>query len=1213
MTKEYSLFFILTIFGLLSCNDKNQILYPIQENGLFGFIDSTGNKLIEPQYLYVEKFNEELALAVVDTIHQPITFSDSLNLKSNGKSIDNRNIIIKYGFINKKNKFILPPIYTLSLNVNDIDFNKIDLSAFIFHDKLALLQDKDSQKYGYINQLGDTIIKCQYRNASPFSEGKAAVQKDFNEILPNEKYTFDIQSLKWGYINTKGEMIIDFQYLFASPFNNGIAHVVINSYFISDKDVVIKGNIDKNKKGENIINQSNNIILEKGSENTHFNLLLINDKGHVIKTFDSMMYGVYSFSNDSIAILAPSLISEFLNIGYSFINTKGERLKPFGDLNKYQINSIVESDSYIGFISDDIRILDVTSFSNGYAGVKLNDNTWYFVDKYLIIRSPKSYQNIRRFSNGLAAVKENNMWGFVDKNLEIIIPCKYDSCELFYKNLAKVYNINGGVRIESYINKKGETVWQKIEKNDIFNLNKSYNNKYSNKNESEFGKWRSDLIFSTEKKPNNALWIVICSILIFVFVLLYYFKTQKEKKSYLSNLIYSLEKQISNIGFDHKIKQLISEIDQIKKSTNFYYDWTLFEQLKEKANNNMISKVIAFEKNLIILEKDIAKNSIKGSINELINKLKQEISNPLYKVFQSRIENSLKLLSNIEEQNKIDQLSKAINNYKKEIAKKEIDLANEIEAEIISKIDDKIYISQKPKFEAIKREFEVMKRNGILISEDELYVKYDTPKLYVQDDNWNYPVSKFPKKGTIVWPFRRALIARRGIKEEYFEKEIAKYLSGHIHIYGDVNLLPQDGCRPYEPDIAIIDKSNYNIRIDIEIDEPYAGYNKAPTHYIGCGDELRDININNLGWIVIRFAESQIVHEPLNCISYIAEVIKSLNPNFQIPVPLKNISKPGIIKQWSQLDAQKLAAKGFREKYLDIKAFGYVETKSYRRQDLTLTDFEKRLTNKCQNNPLISSVNTNKFEGFNLLNLHKNDSSIIFDPLKHLYTFKGHKLHSVSEIISNYFPLFDVEYWSEKKSEQRGISQLILKEEWDCKGKLSRDSGTFLHKQIENYFLGLNVENKFVFNYNGNYIQNSTTINIDKELEYFKNFISDYTIKPYRTEWRIFDKKNMIAGTIDLISKNGETFDIYDWKRSENVFKNNPFQKGYGNLNHLESTRLNHYYLQQNLYKFILEENYGIKIGKMSLVVLHPNYSEYKIVPVPELINEIQYILNDLI
>ncbi len=42
----------------------------------------------------------------------------------------------------------------------------------------------------------------------------------------------------------------------------------------------------------------------------------------------------------------------------------------------------------------------------------------------------------------------------------------------------------------------------------------------------------------------------------------------------------------------------------------------------------------------------------------------------------------------------------------------------------------------------------------------------------------------------------------------------------------------------------------------------------------------------------------------------------------------------------------------------------------------------------------------------------------------------------------------------------------------------------------------------------------------------------------------------------------------------------------------------------------MLEKNYGIKISRLNLVVLHPDFSNYNIVPVPFMDREIGIIIN---
>ncbi len=228
-------------------------------------------------------------------------------------------------------------------------------------------------------------------------------------------------------------------------------------------------------------------------------------------------------------------------------------------------------------------------------------------------------------------------------------------------------------------------------------------------------------------------------------------------------------------------------------------------------------------------------------------------------------------------------------------------------------------------------------------------------------------------------------------------------------------------------------------------------------------------------------------------------------------------------------------------------------------------------------------------------------TSIKFYPENHVYTINGITAPSASTIISKFFPEFDSDYWSKIKAPKLGMSPEKVREMWKEKGENAANQGTYLHQQIENFYLNIPYT----------------------ETEEFYQFI-DFTIvhsalQPYRTEWRIFDDKYQIAGTIDFIVKNGISYELYDWKRSKKVVDlqgepiiYNSWQQGIGSLGHIDDTSYNRYCLQQSLYKYILENNYNLKIDKMFLVVLHPNYNRYYKVEVPYYENEVKYILESL-
>ena len=173
---------------------------------------------------------------------------------------------------------------------------------------------------------------------------------------------------------------------------------------------------------------------------------------------------------------------------------------------------------------------------------------------------------------------------------------------------------------------------------------------------------------------------------------------------------------------------------------------------------------------------------------------------------------------------------------------------------------------------------------------------------------------------------------------------------------------------------------------------------------------------------------------------------------------------------------------------------------------------------------------------------------------------------------------------------------------WKTKGENAAQEGTYLHEQIENYYLNQDYQRT-------------------PEFHLFEQFVdNNKDIEPYRSEWRIFDEDYNIAGTVDLISKNGKGFEIYDWKRSKKVINkttggpitNNRWQSGVGALSNIPDTRYNRYCLQQSLYRYILESKYAIEISKMYLIVLYPDYDTYYEVEVPYRREKIEYILKTL-
>ena len=149
------------------------------------------------------------------------------------------------------------------------------------------------------------------------------------------------------------------------------------------------------------------------------------------------------------------------------------------------------------------------------------------------------------------------------------------------------------------------------------------------------------------------------------------------------------------------------------------------------------------------------------------------------------------------------------------------------------------------------------------------------------------------------------------------------------------------------------------------------------------------------------------------------------------------------------------------------------------------------------------------------------------------------------------------------------INEILNK--WEEKRKDAAEKGTLLHEKIEDF-------------YNEKYHQEYPI-----EFSFFKKFHDKYpALAPYRTEWRIFDGSTSLAGTVDMVykKKNGELF-IFDWKRSKKLVDQQgnlllkEYSHGLEELSHVADNSFNRYALQQNIYKYILESNYGVKVSSI--------------------------------
>ena len=472
-----------------------------------------------------------------------------------------------------------------------------------------------------------------------------------------------------------------------------------------------------------------------------------------------------------------------------------------------------------------------------------------------------------------------------------------------------------------------------------------------------------------------------------------------------------------------------------------------------------------------------------------------------------------------------------------------------------------------------------------------------------------YPYFIFPDKGTAIYPYRRSGIPAtpvEGLLAGCLEKALAN--SAFEVITGGCFKFAEGGYT-YRASILLCDRENKGVAIDVEIDEPYTLPDFTPRHYIeDSSDSLRDSLLTARGWAVVRFAEKQVVESCGICCNFVLSLINSLKLFPPIPYDSSVREKPSSFRRFSRVSAELAARTGLREGYLGRAGLESFETAPYadrepltpgERASLCGTDADGSLGYESGNN-----------EGYNAEHHFDRDDDIVFIPETHTYLYKGcDAMKSVTTVVSELFSAFDAHATAERKAREEQCSPNVFLDKWAFASREAAETGTHMHAQIENWFLGRKTNSSFRLRFDSPTVRCDKYVDVGREFSYFLDFIIRAGIKPYRTEWPIYDAEARIAGSPDLVAeKNGKLL-MFDWKRSTKVvdagaspgINGKPNMKcwnrhGFGAYSPLPDCAFVHYSLQQAVYKRILAKNYGVSIDRTFLVVLHPQYSHFYIV-----------------
>ncbi len=216
------------------------------------------------------------------------------------------------------------------------------------------------------------------------------------------------------------------------------------------------------------------------------------------------------------------------------------------------------------------------------------------------------------------------------------------------------------------------------------------------------------------------------------------------------------------------------------------------------------------------------------------------------------------------------------------------------------------------------------------------------------------------------------------------------------------------------------------------------------------------------------------------------------------------------------------------------------------------------------------------------------DKEISLDKGNHEYRLSSQpdiEFTSVTTFVDQFFEGFDSEKIAANlvnnvpKYFDHTVESLIA--EWDA----ARQHGTDVHQEIEDW-INDSVEPK------------------EPKAIAGKNWLNSYRMKTdmdILSEVIVYSKELRIAGTVDILAKDRVTgkYELIDWKTSKRI-DTVSFKGKVGTspvTRNVQDCNFNHYALQLSLYRYLLEEYYGITVNKLLIAQLQDDRAHGYVAP----------------
>ena len=425
--KNLATLMLTVLFLLYSCVyaegfDRDVNLYPIRENGKWGFMDKTGNIIIIPSY-------------------------DAVSVCINGYIAVSNNE--KWGIINCRGESIIPIKYGIEWTEN--------CSIFVVKDT----NDSFALFYTETGSLSD----FKFRNV----------------VIEQGKTEYPVQSFDglWGYVNAKGDEFIPCIFINAYLFNEGWAGVDINNlenrWFTCDALINQSGEILFPPEGYSIINWdgvSEGLIQIQDNENGligYMNMqgeIVIQPTWNYAHAFHGTYAAVEDFSTDK---------RYYIDISGKTLDTRITPPAEGDDIStafSYGVTTVFveSSDGTELAIMDDTGSIQFINHNNDIAWIFHyfdRDRAWYVNNNGLYGLINKSGQLITNADyeclnengspliEGVMPVAQKGLWGYIDVDGEWVITPRWEKAWPFCNGLALVEQNNRLM----YIDHEENVIW----------------------------------------------------------------------------------------------------------------------------------------------------------------------------------------------------------------------------------------------------------------------------------------------------------------------------------------------------------------------------------------------------------------------------------------------------------------------------------------------------------------------------------------------------------------------------------------------------------------------------------------------------------------------------------------------------------------------------------------------------------------------------------